>query len=185
MRTKDFINFRMTGKMISDYSDASFSGINYLMKWQYSEELCLAELHPSREVPGSLSFHAHRRRTAPRAGRRARYSPRRSRSFAADMMAPVPRSGRETSRKVESTTTSALLPGFQLQPENQIIHVRTKPYCYYSAVPAMFNSTVSIYSAGGSFEWVKNILCREEILAGEIAGVDPYKIMEKEALRSP
>ena len=38
--TKDYINFLLTGRMISDFSDASFSGINDLLKWQYSEELC-------------------------------------------------------------------------------------------------------------------------------------------------
>ena len=66
-----------------------------------------------------------------------------------------------------------------------MIDLRVKPYCYYAVVPQMFNSTVSIYSAGGSYEWFKNTLCREESIAGEIAAVDPYQIMEKEALQSP
>ncbi|MGA2765250.1 MAG: FGGY-family carbohydrate kinase [Spirochaetia bacterium] len=182
--TKDFINFRMTGKMISDYSDASFSGINDLMKWQYSEELCrpsciplekYPDLHPSTHIVGELL-------------------PEPAEELGIPPGVPIVCGGYDGSctalgagnfkegRVYNYVGSSSWISVAARKP---MIDLRTKPYCYYSAVPAMFNSTVSIYSAGGSFEWVKNILCREEILAGEIAGVDPYKIMEKEALLSP
>jgi xylulokinase len=66
-----------------------------------------------------------------------------------------------------------------------MIDLRVKPYCYYSAVPHMFNSTVSIYSAGSSYEWFKNVLCLEECRSSENAGLDPYQILEKQAMQSP
>jgi xylulokinase len=170
--------------MLTDYSDASFSGINDLAKWQYSEELCSAggiplekypDLYPSTHVVGELL-------------------PEPAEELGLLPGVPIVCGGYDGSctalgagnfkenRVYNYVGSSSWISVAARKP---MIDLRTKPYCYYSVLPAMFNSTVSIYSAGGSFEWVKNILCREEILAGEIAGVDPYQIMEKEALQSP
>ena len=182
--TKDFINYKMTGKMVTDFSDASFSGINDLMRWKYSEELCrpsgiplekYPDLYPSTHILGELL-------------------PEPAKDLGLPPGVPIVCGGYDGSctalgagnfkegRVYNYVGSSSWISVAARKP---MIDLRTKPYCYYSVLPDMFNSTVSIYSAGSSFEWVKNVLCREEILAGEIAGVDPYQIMEKEALQSP
>jgi len=182
--TKDYINYLMTGRMISDYSDASFSGINDLLKWQYSEELCrpagvplekYPDLYPSTHLVGELL-------------------PGPAEELGLAPGTPVICGGYDGSctalgagnfkedRVYNYVGSSSWISVAARKP---LIDLRVKPYCYYAVVPQMFNSTVSIYSAGGSYEWFKNTLCREESIAGEIAGLDPYQIMEKQAAQAP
>ncbi len=62
--TKDYINFRLTGNIKTDYSYASGCGVYDLVNWQYSPELLQAsgldasifpEIVPSTEVIGTLT----------------------------------------------------------------------------------------------------------------------------------
>lgn len=61
--TKDYINFRLTGRRVTDYSYASGSGVYDLHKWQYSDEIIAAsglrpeifpEIVASTEVIGRI-----------------------------------------------------------------------------------------------------------------------------------
>ena len=65
--TKDYINYRLTGRIVTDYSYASGSGVYDLVKWGYSEELIAASglsteyfpgIVPSSEVIGALTKEA-------------------------------------------------------------------------------------------------------------------------------
>jgi len=182
--TKDYINCLMTGRMISDFTDASFSGINDLLKWQYSEELCrpagiplekYPDLYPSTHVVGELL-------------------PGPAQELGLSPGTPIVCGGYDGSctalgagnfkegRVYNYVGSSSWISVAAAKP---MIDLRVKPYCYYSAVPHMFNSTVSIYSAGSSYEWFKNVLCLEECRNSENAGLDPYQILEQQAMQSP
>jgi xylulokinase len=69
--------------------------------------------------------------------------------------------------------------------DKPLLNQEIKPYCYFHVIPEMYNSTVSIYSAGGSFQWFRNVLGKDAITAGETASTDPYTILENEAANSP
>ena len=67
--SKDFINYRLTGRIATDYSYASGSGVYNLTGWIYSEDLIEAsglqreifpEIVPSTEVLGHLTEEASR-----------------------------------------------------------------------------------------------------------------------------
>ncbi|TFG62345.1 MAG: pentose kinase [Spirochaetales bacterium] len=182
--TKDFLNMKMTGRIVSDFSDASFSGVNDLMKWEYSEELLketgisiekLPELIPSTSVVGELL-----------------QNPADEMGLAGGI--PVICGGYDGSctalgagnckeNRVYNYVGSS--SWISVASDKPLIDQRIKPYCYYHVIPGMFNSTVSIYAAGSSYQWVRNVLCREEIFAAGITGTDPYEIMNEEAAQAP
>jgi xylulokinase len=182
--TKDFINMKMTGSMVSDYSDASFSGVNDLLRWGYSDELLhptgiprekLPDLVPSTAVVGELL-------------------PEPAQELGLVMGTPVICGGYDGSctalgagnfkeNRVYNYVGSS--SWISVAADKPLIEQRIKPYCYFHVVPGMFNSTVSIYSAGGSYQWFRNVLYREEVSEAGRSGRDPYALMEEEALKSP
>jgi xylulokinase len=182
--TKDFINMKLTGNILSDFSDASFSGVNDLLNWKYSEELLkpsgidvdkLPELFPSTHIAGGLL-------------------PKSAVELGLKSGIPIICGGYDGSctalgagnykadRVYNYVGSSSWISAAADKP---LINNKIKPYCYYHVIPEMFNSTVSIYSAGGSYQWLRNVLCKEEILEAEKAGTNPYILMEKKALKSP
>ena len=65
--TKDYVNYRLTGRLATDYSYASGSGVYDLLGWDYADELLsaadlsrdlLPEIVPATEVLGGLSGEA-------------------------------------------------------------------------------------------------------------------------------
>jgi xylulokinase len=65
--TKDYINYRLTGRIATDYSYASGTGVYDLLKWDYSDQLIQAsqlpqslfpEIVPSTQVLGDLTAEA-------------------------------------------------------------------------------------------------------------------------------
>jgi xylulokinase len=182
--TKDFINLKMTGVVVSDYSDASFSGVYDLGNWRYSDELIsatgipmekLPELHPSTHVLGGL------------------------------LPGPAEELGLVKGIKVVAGgydgSCTALGAGnvredrvynyigssswISVASDTPLLRKAIRPYVYAHVIPKMFNSTVSIYSAGSSYQWVRNTVCSEEVSSAKAEGVDPYELMERLASRSP
>jgi xylulokinase len=182
--TKDFINMKMTGNMVSDFSDASFSGVNDLLQWGYSDELLkpsgiplekLPDLVPSTAVVGELL-------------------PEPAEELGLAKGVPVICGGYDGSctalgagnfkeNRVYNYVGSS--SWISVAADKPLIDLSIKPYCYFHVIPGMFNSTVSIYSAGGSYQWFRNVLCKEEVSEAERANLDPYEIMEEEARASP
>jgi xylulokinase len=182
--TKDFINMRMTGQCVSDFSDASFSGLYDLERWSYSEELVkasgipaekLPELRPSTHVLGGL-----RPEPAEELGL-ASGTPVVVGGY--DGSCTALGAGNVKEDRVYNYIGSS--SWISVASRKALFEPRIKPYIYAHVVPGMFNSTVSIYSAGSSYQWVRNTICGEERFAAEVAGMDPYEIMEKEAAQAP
>jgi xylulokinase len=182
--TKDYINLLMTGAILSDYTDASFSGIYDLTRWRYSEELARAAdlplevfpvLHPSTHVVGGLHLEPAEELGLARGTQVI--------CGGYDGSCTALGAGNFTRGRVYNYVGSS--SWISCASETPLIDEKSKPYCYASVVPGMFNSTVSIYSAGASFQWLRNTMCREEKLAGQVMDIDPYTVMEKEAIGSP
>ena len=182
--TKDFINMKLTGKYLTDYSDASFSGLYDLIKWNYSPELVkatklpvekLPELYPSTHVVGGLLPEAAEQLQL------VKGIPVVLGGY--DGSCTAVGAGNVTEDRVYNYVGSS--SWISVASDKPLFEEKIKPYIYAHVIPEMYNSTVSIYSAGSSYQWVRNNICSEEILAGEIAEIDPYVIMEKKAIKSP
>jgi xylulokinase len=182
--TKDFINLKMTGELVSDYSDASFSGVYDLVRWKYSQDLIGAtgipmekfpELRPSTHVLGGLL-------------------PGPAEELGLVKGVPVVAGGYDGSctalgagnvkedRVYNYIGSSSWI---SVASDKPLLKEAIRPYVYAHVIPEMFNSTVSIYSAGSSYQWVRNTVCGEEVAAAKAEGVDPYELMERLASKSP
>lgn len=185
--TKDYINFKLTGKIATDYSYASGSGVYDLKNWKYSEKLMKASgldggLFPrptaSTDVLGGLTTAA-----AEELGLAERNAGISVVCGGVDnsCMALGAKNIYE-GRVYTSLGSSSWIAVSSKQP---ILDPERKPFVFTHVVPELFTSAVSIFSAGSSFAWVRDVLCRDLAAAAKERGVDVYELMTEEAAASP
>jgi len=182
--TKDYINFRLTGRVATDYSYASGSGVYDLAGWDYADELLAAadlarellpEIVPSTEVLGELTPEAAEALGLPR-------------------NVPVACGGVDNScmalgakniaegRVYASIGSSMWIAVSSARP---LLEDKAKPYVFTHVIPGMFTSAVGMFSAGTSLRWVRDRLCANLAEQARAAGRDPYDLMTELAAGSP
>ena len=62
---------------------------------------------------------------------------------------------------------------------------KARPYVFTHVVPDMFTSAVAIFSAGSSFRWLRDNVCRNLVDQCDADGVDVYDKMTELACASP
>jgi len=182
--TKDYINFRLTGEIQTDYSYASGSGIYDLVGWDYSDELLAAadlprrilpKPVPSTEILGELLPEVAAELGLPKTVKVACGGVDNS------CMALGARNISEgrTYTSLGSSTWIAVSSG---QP---LLDNRSKPFVFTHVVPKMFTSAIGIFSTGTSLKWVRDHLCANLLEEAERQGRDPYDVMTELAATSP
>jgi len=182
--TKDYINYRLTGNICTDYSYASGSGVYDLQSWEYDADLIEAsglprrifpDLVPSTQVVGELR-------------------PEVAREFGLSRNVKVISGGVDNScmalgagniaegRLYTSLGSSAWIAVSTKEP---ILDPEQRPFVFAHVIPEMFTSAVSIFAAGSSLKWVQNNLCANLIAQAEEQGRDPYDLMMQVAACSP
>jgi xylulokinase len=182
--TKDYINFKLTGKLFTDYSYASGTGIYDLKGWKYCPEFITAsaipadawpEIVPSTQVlgnvlPGVASEMGLGRDVLVVCG-----------GVDNSCMALGAKNIRE-GRVYTSLGSSAWIAVSSEQP---VLDKKYKPYVFTHVMPNMFTSAVSIFSAGTSFTWVKDNICSDLNAEAQAANKDVYLLMNQEAEKAP
>lgn len=182
--TKDYINYRLTGEMKTDHSYASGSGIYHLLAQGYSAKFIEAsklnpeiwpEIVPSTEILGTLTSDA--------AAELGLGSGVKVVCGGVDnsCMALGAKNTRD-GRVYTSLGSSAWIAVSSNQP---VLDKRYKPYVFAHVIPGMFTSAVSIFSAGTSFNWVKDNLCGDLVAQAAKTGEDVYMLMNREAEKAP
>ena len=182
--TKDFVNYKLTGRIVTDHSYASGSGVYDLLNWDYSERLVAAsglpreilpEVVPSTTVIGELG-----------AGPAEALGLGRGVKVVAggvdnSCMALGARNTEE-GRVYNSLGSSSWIAVSSGKP---LLEDRARPYVFAHVVPGLFTSAVSIFSAGTSFRWVRDHMCRDLVTKAQRQGVDAYDLMTALAAESP
>ena len=182
--TKDYINYKLTGNMVTDYSYASGCGVYDLVNWEYSEAMISAsglprdifpDIVPSTEVIGELTPQAAAALNLPAhiqvvAG-----------GVDNSCMALGARSFKE-GRAYNALGSSSWIAVASATP---LLDVRTRPYVFAHVIPGLFMSATAIFSAGSSFRWLRDQLCQSIVSEAEKNNVDPYELMTAEAEKSP
>ena len=182
--TKDYVNYRLTGSIQTDYSYASGSGVYDLTGWDYSDELLAAadlprrmfpKPVPSTEILGELLPEVASQLGLPKTVKVACGGVDNS------CMALGARNIAEgrTYTSLGSSTWIAVSSG---QP---LLDNRSKPYVFTHVVPKMFTSAVGIFSTGTSLKWLRDNACANLIAEAERQGRDPYDAMTELAATSP
>lgn len=174
--TKDYINLKLTGEIITDYSYASGSGVYDLINWGYSEKLIEAtglsaelfpSICPSTEVLGTLTDNAAK----------ALGLPKHVKVVAGGVdnacMALGARSYKE-GRMYNSQGSSSWIAVASSKP---LLDDRVRPFVFTHVVPGFFASAIPVFSSGTSFRWVKDHFCQDLIQKSERENIDIYDLM--------
>lgn len=174
--TKDYINFRMTGVMATDYSYASGSGVYDLAGWKYSVQLIEAsaldpsifpEIVASTEVLGPLTAEAAQELSLPESVQVVAGGVDNS------CMALGARAHKEGDC-YNSMGSSSWIAVTSAQP---LLDKDVRPYVFAHVVPDKFTSALGVFSTGSSFRWVREQLCTNLDAPAEKAGVNTYDQM--------
>ncbi len=182
--TKDYINYRLTGRIATDCSYASGLGAYDLARGEYCEELLsaaglprelLPEIVPSTEVLGELTAEAAEALGLPQGVAVACGGVDNS------CMALGARNIAE-GRLYASLGSSMWIAVSSARP---LLDDRVKPYVFAHVMPGMFTSAVAIFSGGTSLRWVRDHLCANLVEQARSSGSDPYDVMTALAEQSP
>ncbi len=182
--TKDYIVLRMTGSQQTDPSDAGLSGFYDIHEWEYSEELLkaadfprekLPDVYPSTHIAGELLPKAASELGIP-AGVPVVVG-------GEDVPCTAAGAGVVTSGRVYTYVgTSGWM---SVASEKPLIEgsVRVANFCH--VVPGMYTPQLGVYSAGSTYQWVQDNICREEVAQAKASGSDPFTVMEGVAGEAP
>ena len=182
--TKDYINYRLTGRIATDPSYASGCGVYDLRGWDYSNDLLnaadlprsiLPEIVPSTAILGQLTPAAAQALGLPRT------IPVAAGGVDNSCMALGARSIAE-GRIYASLGSSMWIAVSSSRP---LLDNATKPYVFTHVLPSLFTSAVAIFSGGTSLRWVRDQLCVNLVAQARVENRDPYELMTALAEHSP
>ncbi|MCX8130620.1 MAG: xylulokinase [Clostridia bacterium] len=183
LHAKDYMVLKLTGRFVSDYSDAS--GMNLLdikeMKWsQYimgvsgiAEEK-LPELHFSTDVVGEVTKQAAED-TGLKPGIPVVIGA--GDGMCAAVGAAVVNEGSAYNYLGSSSWIGIAAKG-------PVYDEKMRTFNWVHAVPGLYSPTGTMQSAGGSVQWFKNTLCQLESLIAEEVGENPYALIDKKVEKS-
>jgi xylulokinase len=182
--TKDYINYLLTGELLTDFSYASGTGIYDLKGWKYNQKFIDAsgvaaevwpEIVPSTHILGNLTAEAAERLGLSTSVKVVCGGVDNS------CMALGARNIRD-GRVYTSLGSSAWIA---VSSERPVLDKVYKPYVFTHVVPGMFTSAVSIFSAGTTYSWVKDNLCADLAAVAKADHQDIYALMNQEAEKAP
>ena len=182
--TKDYINYRLTGRLATDPSYASGTGVYDLLQWDYADDLLAAAelprslfpaIVPSTEVLGTLTAEAAAALGLPDDVQVA--------CGGVDNSCMALGAGNIAEGRVYASLGSSMwIAASSARP---LLDVTCKPYVFTHVVPDMFTSAVAIFSGGTSLRWVRDRLCAHLTAEAEANDEDPYDAMTRLAAQSP
>ncbi len=182
--TKDYINFKLTGQIKTDYSYASGTGVYDLKGWKYDAEFIEAssvaadlwpEIVPSTHVLGEL---------LPEVAEAMGLGPGvKVVCGGVDNSCMALGAGNIRDGRVYTSLGSAAW--IAVSSEQPVLDAQYRPFVFTHVIPGMFTSAVSIFSAGTSFTWVRDNICDDLIAKADAAREDVYSLMNQVAAQAP
>jgi len=184
LHAKDYMNFLLTGVMVSEHSDASGTNIMDLRERRWSEKLVkiagidgekLPGLKASTDVVGEL--------TSPAAA-------------AIGLVPGIPVVAGAGDGLCAGVGVGSVKPGITYNylgssswiattTEEPIFDDAMRTFVWAHAVPGYVHPCGTMQTAGSSYSWLKNEICTlEKALASEM-GMNPYELMNREIEKSP
>jgi len=182
--TKDYINFKLTGELVTDYSYASGCGAYDLNAWNYSPDLVDAsgipsrffpEIVPSSQIIGTLTPGAAEALGLPKSIQVAAGGVDNS------CMALGARNIEE-GRVYNSLGSSSWIAACSAKP---LLDAKVRPFVFAHIMPGFFTSATSIFAAGASFNWVRDHICQDLVAKAQKADADVFEAMINTAAQSP
>ncbi|MDR2470491.1 MAG: hypothetical protein LBD09_00055 [Treponema sp.] len=182
--TKDYLNFRLTGALVTDHSYASGSGVYDLVKGTYDRDYIRAfELRES-DFPPPVESSRIIGRVKPEIAAELGLPPDLPvAAGGVDNACMAAGAGCVTEGSVyTSLGTSAWIAVSSRRP---VLKAGTRPYVFAHLVKGMYTSAESIFSAGNTHRWIRDTLCPDLLEKEKAGGENAWTAMEKLALESP
>ncbi len=182
--TKDYVNFKLTGRVQTDHSYASGSGVYDLLGWDYCDELLAAaelprelfpEIVPSTHILGELTAGAAEELGLPRNVKVACGGVDNS------CMALGAKNIAE-GRVYASLGSSSWVA---VSSDKPLLDDVAKPYVFTHVMPGMFTSAIGVFSTGTSFKWVRDNVCANLAEEAQRDGHNAYELMTALAQQAP
>jgi xylulokinase len=181
--TKDYINFRLTGRICTDHSYASGTGVYDLAGGAYDAELLrvsevepafFPKLVPSDQVLGELTPESAELLRLP--------------SSVVVVAGGVDNScmalGAGSIKEGDIYNSLGSSSWIAVTSSRPVLDLQIRPYVFAHVVPGMFTSATSIFSAGTSLDWIRDQFC-QELTAGQTDQAARYQQMFALAASSP
>lgn len=183
--SKDYCNYRLTGNCCTDYSYASGSGVYDLKRHAYIPDYIenarispslLPDILPSHATIGTLTAEASKALGLPATVKVICGGVDNS------CMALGAR-GTKEGRTYTSLGSSGWIAVIGKEP---VLDFKNKPFVFEHCIEGLYTSATSIFSAGNSFRWVRDVIC-SELLDAEKNGTidDAYTEMNRMIVKSP
>lgn len=156
--SKDYINYRMTGVMKTDYSYASGCGVWDLNNWKYSDKLIdsaglsatiFPEAVASSNVIGTLTSGA-----AEELGLSADVK-----VVAGGVDNSCMALGARAFRDGDVYNSMGSSSWIAVTDSKPLLDVKSRPYVFAHIVPGKFTSAIGVFSTGSSFRWMREQIC--------------------------
>lgn len=179
LNAKDFIIKRLTGKFVTDYSDASGTNLFDLKEKRWSDRLVkafeireslLPEAHPSADIAGGITAEAAK---------------------ATGLLegTPVVIGGGDGSCACVGAGVTAEGKTYNVLGSSSWISMASRvpvfddemrTFNWVHLDPELYTPCGTMQAAGVSFNWFRNTLCGEEIEKAKALGVSAYKLIDEE-----
>lgn len=184
LHAKDYIIFKLTGNMVTDYSDASGMNLFDINKKEWSDDIInaigikrdiLPDAHASTDIAGTVSEKA-----APEIGLLSGTPVviGGGDGSCAAVGAGVVEEGRAYNVVGSSSWVA-------LATENPIYDPWMRTFNWVHLDPDLYSPCGTMQTAGYSLNWLKNTLCHMEVMEAGKQGVNPYAIIDSKVLNSP
>lgn len=184
LNAKDYVNFKLTGQIATDYSDASGTNAFDLNTFTWSKTIVdaagvdasmLPEAKESTAILGGVT-----------------------RAAAAETGlvegTPVAVGGGDGS--CAAVGVGCIAPGMAygyvgssswiaMTSEKPIVDERMRTMNWAHVVPGYLQPAGTMQTAGASYQWLKNEICLAEVAAATSAGAGPYEIINEKIATSP
>jgi xylulokinase len=182
--TKDYINFKLTGEMKTDYSYASGTGIYDLIRWSYQTDFIQASGIPAEVwpeiVPSTHVLGCVRPEIASQLG-----LGHDVKVVCGGVDNSCMALGAKNIREGRVYTSLGSSAWIAVSSEQPVLDETNKPFVFAHVIPDMFTSAVSIFSAGTTYNWVKDNICGELKAEARASNVDVYSLMNQVAECAP
>ncbi len=184
LQAKDFIVARLSGRFVTDYSDACGTLLYDLLSKDWSAQILdaikldrafLPELHASTDVVGEVTVQA---------------------AAEVGLAAGTPvvigggdgvcaATGAGVVREGSAYTYIGSSAWIGIATRKPIFDPAMRTFTFAHLVPDMFTPTGAMQAAGAAYQWLRDTLCTTEKDAAVQLKVSPYELMDAQAEQSP
>ena len=182
--SKDYINYRLTGVMATDFSYASGSGVWDLVNWRYDSRLIAASGLAASIFPAAVAASEVIGALTPEAAAALGLSTN-VRVVAGGVDNSCMALGARAFRDGDAYNSMGSSSWVAVSGSKPLLDLKSRPYVFAHVVPGQFASAIGVFSTGSSLRWMREQLCQNlELEAGQ-RKISIYDLMIEKAGHSP